>query len=114
MGRYPGIGDRGRIGDLQAGALVTTDGTVDWFCWAAVRLAERACFPWPRRGRYSRAAGTRGQDRFGHRSGAGYFGHSAAGLRPAQIGTVDPVQDGGLTGGPCRDRPHCRQRARGA
>ena len=32
MDRYPGIGDHGLIGDLQTGALVTTDGTVDWFC----------------------------------------------------------------------------------
>lgn len=28
MDRYPGIGDHGLIGDLQTGALVTTDGTV--------------------------------------------------------------------------------------
>jgi GH15 family glucan-1,4-alpha-glucosidase len=32
MDRYPGIGDHGLIGDLQTGALVTTHGTVDWFC----------------------------------------------------------------------------------
>ena len=32
MDRYPSIGDHGLIGDLQTGALVTTDGTVDWFC----------------------------------------------------------------------------------
>jgi len=32
MDRYPSIGDRGLIGDLQAGALVTTGGTVEWFC----------------------------------------------------------------------------------
>jgi GH15 family glucan-1,4-alpha-glucosidase len=31
MDRYPNIGDHGLIGDLQTGALVTTDGTVDWF-----------------------------------------------------------------------------------
>jgi len=30
--RYPDIGDHGLIGDLQTAALVTTDGTVDWFC----------------------------------------------------------------------------------
>jgi pentatricopeptide repeat protein len=30
--RYPNIGDHGLIGDLQAAALVTTDGTVDFFC----------------------------------------------------------------------------------
>jgi GH15 family glucan-1,4-alpha-glucosidase len=32
MDRYPSIGDHGLIDDLQTGALVTTDGTVDWFC----------------------------------------------------------------------------------
>ncbi len=32
MARYPNIGDHGLIGDLQTAALVTTDGTVDWFC----------------------------------------------------------------------------------
>ncbi len=31
-GRYPNISDHGLIGDLQTAALVTTDGTVDWFC----------------------------------------------------------------------------------
>ncbi|MBO0683608.1 MAG: glycoside hydrolase family 15 protein, partial [Candidatus Dormibacteraeota bacterium] len=30
--RYPPIADHGLIGDLQTAALVTTDGTVDWFC----------------------------------------------------------------------------------
>ena len=29
---YPAIADHGLIGDLQTAALVTTDGTVDWFC----------------------------------------------------------------------------------
>jgi GH15 family glucan-1,4-alpha-glucosidase len=29
---YPDIGDHGLIGDLQTAALVTTDGTLDWFC----------------------------------------------------------------------------------
>jgi GH15 family glucan-1,4-alpha-glucosidase len=29
---YPLISDHGLIGDLQTTALVTTDGTVDWFC----------------------------------------------------------------------------------
>ena len=33
MERYPNIGDHGLIGDLQTAALVTTDGTVDWFCY---------------------------------------------------------------------------------
>ena len=32
MDRYPNIGDHGLIGDLQTAALVSTDGTVDWFC----------------------------------------------------------------------------------
>jgi GH15 family glucan-1,4-alpha-glucosidase len=32
MARHPGISDHGLIGDLQTAALVTTDGTVDWFC----------------------------------------------------------------------------------
>ena len=32
MDRYPDISDHGLIGDLQTAALVSTDGTVDWFC----------------------------------------------------------------------------------
>ena len=32
MSSYPDISDHGLIGDLQTAALVTTDGTVDWFC----------------------------------------------------------------------------------
>ena len=32
MARYPDISDRGLVGDLQTAALVTSDGTVDWFC----------------------------------------------------------------------------------
>jgi GH15 family glucan-1,4-alpha-glucosidase len=32
MDRYPAIADHGLIGDLQTSALVSTDGTVDWFC----------------------------------------------------------------------------------
>ena len=32
MVRYPDISDHGLIGDLQTAALVTTDGTLDWFC----------------------------------------------------------------------------------
>jgi GH15 family glucan-1,4-alpha-glucosidase len=32
MARYASISDHGLIGDLQTAALVTTDGTVDWFC----------------------------------------------------------------------------------
>jgi GH15 family glucan-1,4-alpha-glucosidase len=30
--RYPDIADHGLIGDLQTAALVTVDGTIDWFC----------------------------------------------------------------------------------
>ncbi len=33
MDRYPPIAEHGLIGDLQTAALVTTDGTIDWFCW---------------------------------------------------------------------------------
>jgi GH15 family glucan-1,4-alpha-glucosidase len=29
---YPAIAEHGLVGDLQTAALVTTDGTVDWFC----------------------------------------------------------------------------------
>jgi GH15 family glucan-1,4-alpha-glucosidase len=32
LDRYPNISDHGLIGDLQTAALVTTDGTLDWFC----------------------------------------------------------------------------------
>ncbi len=32
MDRYPDISRHGLIGDLQTAALVSTDGTVDWFC----------------------------------------------------------------------------------
>jgi len=32
MNRYPPIAEHGLIGDLQTAALVTTDGTIDWFC----------------------------------------------------------------------------------
>jgi GH15 family glucan-1,4-alpha-glucosidase len=32
MDRYPSLGDHRLTGDLQTGALVITDGTVDWFC----------------------------------------------------------------------------------
>src|ERR687898_1356792 len=33
MDRYPPIAEHGLIGDLQTAALVTTDGSVDWWCW---------------------------------------------------------------------------------
>jgi len=32
MDGYPPIAEHGLIGDLQTAALVTTDGSVDWFC----------------------------------------------------------------------------------
>jgi GH15 family glucan-1,4-alpha-glucosidase len=32
MDRYPLISEHGLIGDLQTSALVSTDGTIDWFC----------------------------------------------------------------------------------
>src|SRR5215203_1385671 len=32
MDPYPDIGEHGLIGDLQTAALVSTDGTIDWFC----------------------------------------------------------------------------------
>jgi len=32
MERYPLISEHGLIGDLQTSALVSTDGTIDWFC----------------------------------------------------------------------------------
>ena len=32
MDRYPLVAEHGLIGDLQTSALVSTDGTVDWFC----------------------------------------------------------------------------------
>src|SRR5919112_3061097 len=32
MDRYPDISEHGLIGDLQTAALVSTDGTIDWFC----------------------------------------------------------------------------------
>jgi GH15 family glucan-1,4-alpha-glucosidase len=32
VSQYPLIADHGLIGDLQTAALVSTDGTVDWFC----------------------------------------------------------------------------------
>jgi GH15 family glucan-1,4-alpha-glucosidase len=32
MDRYPDIGEHGLIGDLQTAALVSTNGTIDWWC----------------------------------------------------------------------------------
>ena len=54
MDRYPNISDHGLIGDLQTAALVSTDGTVDWFCcprfdspsvFASLLDAERRLLP---------------------------------------------------------------------
>src|SRR5437764_710758 len=39
--RYLPIAEHGLIGDLHTVALVGTDGTIDWYCLPAVRLAER-------------------------------------------------------------------------
>jgi len=53
MARYPNISDHALIGDLQTAALVTTDGTVDWFCrprfdspsvCASLLDADRGCY----------------------------------------------------------------------
>ena len=33
MDAYPPIAEHGLIGDLQTAALVSTDGTIDWFCF---------------------------------------------------------------------------------
>jgi GH15 family glucan-1,4-alpha-glucosidase len=33
MNDYPPIENHGLIGDLQTSALVSTDATIDWFCW---------------------------------------------------------------------------------
>ena len=38
---YLPIGDHGVIGDLHTVALVGIDGTIDWYCAAALRRAER-------------------------------------------------------------------------
>jgi GH15 family glucan-1,4-alpha-glucosidase len=32
MSKYPLIADHGLIGNLQTAALVSIDGTIDWFC----------------------------------------------------------------------------------
>jgi len=86
MDRYLSTGDHALTGDRQAGALVTTDGTVEWFCCPRFDSPSVVAFAGHARASIQRAAGTRGQDRFDHRSGAGYSGRSAAGLRPARIG----------------------------
>jgi hypothetical protein len=45
MDRYLSIGDHGLTGDLQAGALVTTDGGGGLGLLPAVRRAGRLCLP---------------------------------------------------------------------
>jgi GH15 family glucan-1,4-alpha-glucosidase len=45
MARYASISDHGLIGDLQTTALVTTDGTVDWFCCPRFDSAQRVRLP---------------------------------------------------------------------
>jgi Domain of unknown function (DUF5911) len=50
MDRYPNISDHGLIGDLQTAALVTTDGTLDWFCcprFDSPSVSESAFSAWP-------------------------------------------------------------------
>ncbi|MFF8262563.1 trehalase-like domain-containing protein [Streptomyces virginiae] len=32
MSAYPAIADHGMVGDLQTAALVSSDGTIDWWC----------------------------------------------------------------------------------
>ncbi|MEU5102513.1 MULTISPECIES: trehalase-like domain-containing protein [unclassified Streptomyces] len=32
MNRYPPIADHGMVGDLQTAALVSSEGSVDWWC----------------------------------------------------------------------------------
>ena len=43
MEGYPPIAEHGLIGDLQTAALVTTDGTVDW--WCCPRFDSPMCSP---------------------------------------------------------------------
>ena len=74
-----------------------------WVLVAAVVMAAGLQRGWPLR---------RGRDRFYRPSGAVYFGHSAAGLRPAQIGTLTCRKTGARPVDWCRDRPHCRRRMR--
>ena len=40
FGRYPPVAEHGPIGDLQTAALVSTDGTVDWFCCPRLTITE--------------------------------------------------------------------------
>jgi len=41
MDRYPDISEHGLIGDLQTAALVSTNGTIDWFLLSPFRLPQR-------------------------------------------------------------------------
>ena len=97
-------GRRARLRAAAAarGVPLATPFPLLWAVWVALARGStrRASLPpWPRRGQYSRADDTRGQDRFDRPSGAGYFGHNAGGLRPARKGTFDPLQAWCPTGG---------------
>ena len=51
MQDYPPIAEHGLIGDLQTAALVTTDGSIDWFCCPRFDSPERLrrrCWTQPR------------------------------------------------------------------
>jgi hypothetical protein len=61
MGRYRSIGDHGLTGDLQTGGAGHHRRDGGLVLLPAVRLAGRVCFPGPRRGQYSGAAGTGGR-----------------------------------------------------